>query len=87
MVQRGRADIALVTRSYLSDYLVRNPGSAGDLLASQRVDQVYHHYALLRPKAPISAVEFGEFMQRLRGNGELQRIFQPYQITVTAAGQ
>ncbi|MNP33723.1 Bacterial extracellular solute-binding protein, family 3 [compost metagenome] len=87
MVQRGRADIALVTRSYLSDYLVRNPGSAGDLLASQRVDQVYHHYALLRPRAPISALEFGEFMQRLRGNGELQRIFQPYQITVTAAGQ
>ncbi|MNC76377.1 hypothetical protein D3C75_1280860 [compost metagenome] len=87
MVQRGRADIALVTRSYLNDYLARNPGSAERLLASQRVDQVYHHYALLRPKAPISAVEFNEFMQRLRVNGELLKIFQPYQITVTANGQ
>lgn len=87
MVQRGRADIALVTRSYLSDYLVRNPESAGQFLASERVDQVYHHYALLRPGAPISGVEFNQLLQRLRDNGEMLRIFQPYRIKVNAVGQ
>ncbi len=84
MVQRGRADIALVTRSYLSDYMVRNPGSADELLASQRIDQVYHHYALLRPQAKISGEEFAALLEQLRASGELTRIFQPYQIQVTA---
>lgn len=84
MVQRGRADIALVTRSYLSDFLVRNPKSKGQLLISQRVDQIYHHYALLRPGAPISGQVFAELLQQLRDKGELLRIFQPYRISVSA---
>ncbi|QXI36957.1 substrate-binding periplasmic protein [Pseudomonas xantholysinigenes] len=82
MVERGRADIALVTRSYLIDFLKRNPESV--LMASTRVDQVYHHYALLRPDAPISPEAFAGLLRGLRENGELLRIFQPYQITVQA---
>ena len=82
MVARGRADIALVTRSYLSDYLARNPGSAEQLLASERVDQVYHHFALLRPGAPISGEAFQGLLQQLRDNGKLAGIFKPYQIHV-----
>lgn len=84
MVQHGRVDIALVTRSYLSDYLKRNPAKATELLASQRVDQVYHHYALLRPGAPISAEAFAQLMQRLRERGTLAALFDPYRITVQA---
>ncbi|PWB29696.1 amino acid ABC transporter substrate-binding protein [Pseudomonas sp. SDI] len=83
MVQRDRADIALVTRSYLSDFLVRNPQSAGQLLASERVDQVYHHYALLRPHAPISGAAFNRLLQQLRNNGQMLKIFQPYRISVS----
>lgn len=83
MVQRDRADIALVTRSYLSDYARREPASAAELLASQRVDQVYRHYALLRPRAPISAEAFGRLLQQLREDGQLLKIFQAYQITVS----
>lgn len=83
MVQRGRADIALVTRSYLSDFLVRNPKSNGQLLTSERVDQIYHHYALLRPGAPITGPAFARLMQQLRDSGELLRIFQPYRIRVS----
>jgi ABC-type amino acid transport substrate-binding protein len=82
MVARGRADIALVTRSYLSDFLVRNADMAGQFLVSERVDQVYHHYALLRPKAPISGPAFSELLKRLRDNGELLKIFEPYRIDV-----
>ena len=84
MVQAGRADIALVTRSYLSDFLDRNPGSQAQLVASQRIDQVYQHYALLRPGAPIGEQSFAALMRALRENGELTRIFQPYRITVQA---
>ena len=84
MVQAGRADIALVTRSYLSDFLARNPASKAQLVPSQRIDQVYHHYALLRPGAPIGEQSFAGLLRDLRNSGELARIFEPYRITVTA---
>lgn len=84
MVLRGRADIALVTRSFLSDYLLRNDGVGPKLLVSERVDQVYHHYALLRPQAPISAAAFARMLQGLRDNGQMLRIFDPYKIALVA---
>ncbi|MGF0242647.1 substrate-binding periplasmic protein [Rhodococcus sp. IEGM1300] len=82
MVLRGRADIALVTRSYLSDYLLRNEKVAGQLLVSERIDQVYHHYAILRPAAPISGEAFSKLLQGLRDNGQMLKIFEPYKIAV-----
>lgn len=82
MVLRGRADIALVTRSNLYDFMVRNPGYADQLLISERIDQVYRHHALIRKGAPISAEAFAELLERLRQNGALARIFDPYQIAV-----
>lgn len=82
MVMRDRADIALVTRSYLSDFMARNRADASQLLVSERVDQTYRHFALLRPKAPLSAMQFDEFLQRLRDNGQMLKIFQPYRIAV-----
>jgi ABC-type amino acid transport substrate-binding protein len=82
MVLRGRVDIAPITRSYLSDYLAHNPQVADQLMMSERVDQVYHHYAILRPDAPISADAFKAYVQQLHDNGDLQRIFQPLRISV-----
>jgi ABC-type amino acid transport substrate-binding protein len=82
MVLRARADIALVTRSYLSDYLLRNEKVGEQLLVSQRIDQVYHHYALIRPQAPITGEAFGRLLQDLRDNGQMQKIFDPYKIAL-----
>ncbi len=84
MVQRGRVDIALATRSFLADFMARNPDSRAQLMASERVDQVYHHYAMVRPGAPIDARTFAALLDRLRASGELLRIFQPYRINVVA---
>lgn len=82
MVLRGRADIALVTRSYLSDYLLRNDKVGNELLVSERIDQIYHHYAILRPAAPISGEAFARLLQGLRDNGQMMKIFDPYKIAV-----
>ncbi|WP_434563178.1 substrate-binding periplasmic protein [Pseudomonas sp. R1-6] len=84
MVLRGRADVALVTRSYLSDYLLRNPQVAPQLLVSERIDQIYHHFALLRPQAPISGEAFGQLLGKLRDSGQLLEIFKPYQIELVS---
>jgi len=85
MILRGRADIALITRSYLGAYLEQHPQYADQLLASLRVDQVYRHYALLRPQAPISAEQLRGLFQQLRENGQLAQIFGRFQIQVKAA--
>lgn len=87
MVLRGRADIALVTRSYFNRYLEQNPDQAGSFLASDRVDQHYHHYALLRPDAPISAERFRTLLESLRGDGRLERIFSRYGVVVRPTGR
>ncbi|KAB0499608.1 substrate-binding periplasmic protein [Pseudomonas vancouverensis] len=82
MVLRGRADVALVTRSYLSDYLLRHEEVAHQFLVSERVDQIYHHYAILRPAAAISGEAFQLLLQGLRDNGEMLKIFAPYRIAL-----
>jgi ABC-type amino acid transport substrate-binding protein len=82
MVLRERADIAPITRSYLTEFLAHNPQAADKLMMSERVDQVYHHYAILRPNAPISAEALRGYLRQLHENGDLQRIFQPLRISV-----
>lgn len=82
MVLRGRADIALVTRSYIGDFLERHREYTGQLLISERVDQRYRHHVLLRPAAPISAEQFSALFEGLRRNGHLAEIFGRYQVTV-----
>lgn len=83
LVLRGRADIAPITRSWLAGNLREHPELQKQLLISVWVDQVYRHYAILRPEAPISAERFRQLMQELRDDGELVRIFTPYGIKVT----
>lgn len=83
MVLRGRADIALVTRSYLSDFMARNREEASQLLVSERIDQIYRHFALLSPQAAITGEQFSQLLQKLRENGQMFKIFQPFRIAVT----
>ena len=85
MVLRGRADIALVTRSNLYDFIERNREHASSLLISERVDQIYRHHAMLRRGAPISAARLAELLEQLRANGEMARIFSPYRIGLMPA--
>lgn len=83
MVLRDRTDIALVTRSYLSDYMARNRSEAGQLLVSDRIDQVYRHFALLSPNAAITGDHLSALLQGLRENGQMFKIFQPFRIAVS----
>jgi ABC-type amino acid transport substrate-binding protein len=82
MVVRKRADIAMVTRSFLADFVANNPDVGAQLLVSQRVDQIYRHYALVRPGAPITAEEFTTLMQQMHATGRLSPIFTPAKVAV-----
>ncbi|KAA8693392.1 Amino acid ABC transporter substrate-binding protein, PAAT family [Pseudomonas caricapapayae] len=82
MVVRGRADIAPVTRSYLIDFMAHNKDEAAQLMVSERVDQIYRQYALLRPNGNIDVPHFKQLLETLRADGELAKIFQPLHIKV-----
>lgn len=82
MVVRGRADITPVTRSYLIDFMARYRSDARQLLVSDRVDQIYRQYALLRPGAAIDAARLSQLLETLRENGTLADIFEPSMIKV-----
>jgi ABC-type amino acid transport substrate-binding protein len=85
MVLRGRADIALVTRSNLYDFIERHRDEARNLLISEHSDQVYRHHALIRAGAPLTSERFAGMLDTLRESGELERIFSPYRIAVNPA--
>lgn len=81
MVLRERADLTVVTRSYLHRYLLRYPEQRTQMLVSDRVDQVYRHQALLRPNAPISVEGLRGLLRRLRDGGQLSALYQQYDLT------
>lgn len=84
MVQRGRADITVVTRSYLYSFQQMFPEQRAQLLVSRKVDQIYHHETLLRPQAPITSTALGALLQQLRSQGQLNKLFSRYQLSQPA---
>lgn len=82
MVLHRRADVTLMTRSFIERYLKLNPQYADQVLISDRVDQVYRHQAILREGAPITAAQFTSIYEALRDSGKLQEIFGSYRVKV-----
>ena len=82
LVLRGRADIGLLTRSWLLERQMREPALQAQLLVGEQVDQTYRHYMLLRPQAAITPARLEALLEELRHSGELQRIFEPYGVQV-----
>ena len=81
MVLRERADLTVVTRSYLHRYLLRYPEQRTQMLVSDRVDQVYRHQALLRPNAPISVEGLRGLLRQLRDGGQLSALYRQYDLS------
>lgn len=80
MILRDRADVAVVTRSYLRAYQQRHPEHSSALLVSQRVDQVYQHQALFRPKSVISPQRFAELLKQLNRDQQLATLLSRFYL-------
>lgn len=82
MLTRGRADIAVITRSYLQIHQDRHPELSSGFLVSQRVDQVYKHHALFRPQAPLAPEAFAALLLALNRDGQLDALLSRYHLAV-----
>ncbi|WP_439888198.1 substrate-binding periplasmic protein [Pseudomonas sp. MBLB4123] len=80
MLLRGRADIAVITRSYLQLYQDRHPERRSALLVSERVDQVYQHHALFRRQGPLGPESFAALLQVLDEQGQLEPLLGRYHL-------
>ncbi|MNF33833.1 Bacterial extracellular solute-binding protein, family 3 [compost metagenome] len=82
MLMRHRADIAVITRSYLQSYQRRHPERSKALLVSQRVDQYYQHHALFRRQSPLTPEIFAALLLALNRDGQLDALLQRYHLVV-----
>lgn len=75
-VVAGRADLAIVTRSFLTRFLHREPELARQILVSDRTDQIYEHTILTRRGAAVSAGWLDSLLDRLGADGRLETLWR-----------
>lgn len=75
-VVAGRADLAIVTRSFLPRFLQREPELARQIIVSERTDQIYEHTILTRHGAAITAGWLNSLLDRLAADGSLETLWR-----------
>lgn len=78
LVLRGRADIGVVTESFLRRYLAAHPQDRAGLLVSKRHDQVYSLRVLTRPGTRPSADDIAGLIEQADRAGSLTPLWQRY---------
>lgn len=76
----GHGDVAVITKSYLTRYLLQNPQAADKLLVSVRMDQTYAHTALVKKGGKPTAQEIDALLDRMEAAGILQKLWAKYGI-------
>ncbi|MBF0224648.1 MAG: transporter substrate-binding domain-containing protein [Desulfobacterales bacterium] len=77
-VLNGKADIAVVTKSYLKKYLNENPQIKKQLLISTKLDQEYNLGILTRKSSKSSAKELNLILDGLEKSGRLSLLWEKY---------
>ncbi|MBP2304015.1 transporter substrate-binding domain-containing protein [Azospirillum melinis] len=75
-VVAGRADLAIVTRSFLTRFLQREPELARQVLVSDRTDQIYEHTILIRQGAALTTGWLNGLLDRLEADGRLEALWR-----------
>lgn len=76
----GRGDVAVITKSYLSLYLLKYPQDRDKLLVSERLDQAYAHTVLVKKGSKPSAQEIDALLTRMESAGVLKKLWAKYGI-------
>lgn len=79
-VLKGRADISVVTLSYLKSFFKQNPDKKSQLLVSEKFDQRYNHTILLRKNSKIEVRKMDSLLTKMEKTGVLSRIWEKYGI-------
>ena len=84
MVLRGRADLAVVTDSWLESYFEHYPQYRERILISEEPDQLYQHYLLRRIGSTPDMATLQALFEQLKASGILQRVLTEHGINAIA---
>ena len=73
-----RADIAVVTYSYIQRFMDENPDEAAKLLVSEKLDQPYSHRILVGNNSPASVEWFDQLLSTMSAGEDLRTLFASY---------
>ncbi|MEE2024953.1 MULTISPECIES: substrate-binding periplasmic protein [Alkalimonas] len=65
LVLKQRTDTAIVTRSFLHQYLMANQQNARKIIVSERVDQSYQHQLLINPEHDLAIETLYQWVYRI----------------------
>ena len=74
----GRGDVAVLTKSYLNRYLMKQPKDKSKLLVSDRTDQVYEHTAVVKKGSKPSAQDIDALLTAMEKAGVLKPLWANY---------
>jgi polar amino acid transport system substrate-binding protein len=77
-VLSGRAEIGIVTQSYLTKALTDHPQYKQQLLVSNKMDQVYGHTLLVRDNSPLTIELINSIIRKIQDNGMLDALLKSY---------
>ncbi len=81
MVLAGnRGDIAVVSQSFINQYLSKNPKDRQKILISKKYDQEYHHTIVIRKGMELTIEKLNEYLTQLEASGALSKIWEKHQI-------
>lgn len=72
----SRGDIAVVTRSFLAQYLNDHPEDREKLLLSRKYDQKYEHRIILRKNIKPDIEEINALLANLKSSGKLDNLWE-----------
>jgi len=75
-----RADVSIVTLSYLNKFFDENPEEKCNVLVSKKFDQKYKHTILLHENSELKIEEVNTILNEMRDSGILLRIWKKYGI-------
>jgi len=73
-----RGDVAVITKSYLKNYLQHDPGAAAKLLVSDRFDQAYAHTVVVKKGNKPSVQEIEALLDKMEASGVLKKLWMRY---------
>ncbi len=76
----GRIDIAVVTLSYLKNYLKTHPEIKDQIMISKKYDQIYNHTVLVRQNANPSVHDINHLLDEMGQQGLLKALWERYGI-------
>lgn len=80
-----RADLAVVTKSYLSKFLMNNPSLIPKIMISTRIEQVYNHTVLVKKGISPSAAAINKLITSLEKPGYISILLGKYGIEPTGS--